>query len=76
MSVQLHNEAEQALARISLRDALDEALDCQWQQDESSSSDDEVNPALLQKRRDEREERRIRNLQRQWEEIEAVRSAA
>ncbi|KAL8272076.1 hypothetical protein Esti_004011 [Eimeria stiedai] len=73
-SEKLWKEAEEALARISLRDALHQSLNLQ-----GGDSDDETPEGLLeltQKDRTENEMKKLRGLQQQWEEVQAVRQVS
>ena len=76
MYVQLRKEAEAALARISLRDALKEGFNVQFGEDDSDEQESKELIPLTFKQKQEREEKHIRDLQQQWEEIQFVRWAA
>ncbi|KAL8433375.1 hypothetical protein ACSSS7_003930 [Eimeria intestinalis] len=67
----LRKEAEEALERISLRDVLHQSLDLQ-----GGDSDEETPEGCLemtQKEKTEKELCKLKDLQQQWEEVQAVR---
>ncbi|XP_026194170.1 uncharacterized protein LOC34619816 [Cyclospora cayetanensis] len=69
------NQAETALANISLRDALDEGLSSQlqWVNECEEEGGDDTSLHLTPKEKQKKEEKRLKDLQTQWEQIQAVR---
>ncbi|OEH75678.1 filamin abp280 repeat-containing protein [Cyclospora cayetanensis] len=74
-SAELRQQAETALANISLRDALDEGLSSQlqWVNECEEEGGDDTSLHLTPKEKQKKEEKRLKDLQTQWEQIQAVR---